>query len=102
MKKNKENEESEKILRHVRSRVSKKVTNEKCKKGAVKEQPIEEEEAAEVEILRHWKGKDGIFELNVFYVEDNMRRWEKLYDMWHDYPDEVTMYRRKHSLKTKY
>ena len=52
--------------------------------------------------MSHRKGKDGIFELHVFYPEEDEKRWEKLYDMWHDYPDEVTMYRRKHSLKTKY
>ena len=87
----------------MQSRVSKKVAKKTgTKKKSVTKTRIDDDEIDEVEIMSHWKGKDGIFELHVFYPEEDEKQWEKLCDMWHDYPDEVTMYRRKHSLKTKY
>ena len=59
--------------------------------------PVEDDEA-DCKILQHRKS-DGEMDVLVEYADN--RQWEKLYDMWADYPQQVEDYRRSKKLRAK-
>ena len=100
---NKQEEQDAETARNKETLKTGGSTKPKKKKSSKKKQTVEVEidDLETCQIIKHKTDKQGEVGVKVRWGDSGHKDWQKLYDMWADYPDEVKEYKKKNHKQTR-